>query len=245
MGMSGVNLSSTIRNNLQRVNERIERASNAVGRDPDNVRLVVVSKGHTVDKVEAAIAAGAKSLGENYLEEAIPKIQALSAYSGLEWHMIGHIQSRKARPVSKNFLWIHSLDSLKLATRLDRFAGELGCRLSVLLECNVSGEESKFGFPAWNPSHWDKLLDDVNPILSMSNINLRGLMTMAPFFQNPEEARPYYQRLRSLQDSLRVQFPQVDWAELSMGMSADFEVAIQVGATIVRVGQAILGPRPK
>ena len=230
-------------NNFQRVNERIVQAAYSVGRDPDQVRLIVVTKGHQLDNVKLAIDVGAKNLGENYLEEAVPKIQELSDCPEVEWHMIGHVQSRKARSVSEHFRWVHSVDSLKLATRLDRFAEIQGRMLSVLLEVNVSGEGSKFGFQAWNPSTWDKLVDELQPILILSNLRVRGLMTMAPFLQDPEDARPFFQRLRRLQEFLSGIFTNTTWDELSMGMSADFYIAIQEGATMVRIGQAILGPR--
>ena len=236
---------TNIRDNLLRVNERIVQAAKSTSRDPGQIRLIVVTKGHTIAVVESAIKAGANILGENYVEEAVPKIEALSDYSSIEWHMIGHIQSRKARAVAENFLWVHSVDSVKLAKRLDRFAGEIRRKLSILLEFNISGESSKFGFPAWRIASWDQLIDEMAPILNFPNLNIRGLMTMAPYFPDPEEARPYYIQLKRLQSFLADQFSDTDWTELSMGMSGDFEVAIQEGATIVRVGQAILGPRLK
>lgn len=193
--------------------------------------------------VQAAVAAGVKELGENYVEEALPKMTSFGGEAGLTWHMIGHVQSRKARPVSENFDWVHSVDSLRLAERLDRFAGELGRKLPILLECNVSGEETKFGWTAWNELEWEDLAAELSPILEMVNLEVRGLMTMAPYFKQPEKARPYFKRLRALSDFLALKFPGSTWDELSMGMSGDYQVAIQEGATMVRIGTAILGER--
>lgn len=236
--------SEAIRRNLIHVTGQIEAAARSVGRDPDQVRLVVVTKGQPVQAVRAALKAGARYLGENYAEEGIEKKLACMASPAVEWHMIGHVQSRKARMVCEHYDWVHSLDSLKLAQRLDRFAGELGRVLPVLLECNVSGEETKYGWPAWQEDHWADLLAQIEPLVALPNLSVRGLMTMAPFLPEPEQARPYFQRLRRLQAVLSERFPQTTWDELSMGMSADFQVAIQEGATLVRIGTAIMGPRP-
>lgn len=223
--------------------ERMARAAQLVGRDPDEVQLVVVTKTHPPEIVTAAIRAGARFLGENYAEEALAKKQAIHAALGVEWHMIGHVQSRKAEIVAQHFAYVHSLDNLKLATRLDRFVAQTGRVLPVLLECNVSGEVSKHGFSASDEASWELLLPELEQIAALPNLSLRGLMTMAPFLPNTEGARPYFRRLRALRDFLRQCLPGVDWRELSMGMSADFEVAVQEGATWVRVGQAIFGAR--
>lgn len=235
---------ASIRDNLECVQERIFKAAQSVGRSGDSVTLVVVTKGHSLERIRAVVEAGARRLGENYVEEALDKIASLGSGFGVEWHMIGHIQSRKANPVCMYFDYVHSLDSVKLATRLDRFAGELGKRLPVLLECNVSGEQSKFGFPVWEESLWEAFLDQAAQIGALTHLDLRGLMTMAPYFEDPELARPYFQRLRRLREALVARAPGARCSELSMGMSGDFEVAIQEGATMVRIGQAILGARP-
>ena len=229
--------------NYTQVLERMATAAREVGRDPQTVRLVVVTKGHSLQITRAVASAGAHILGENYVEEAIPKIQELSGEFELEWHMIGHVQSRKARPVCEHFAYVHTVDSLKLAERMDRFAAELGKSIPILLECNISQEESKFGWKAWEEDEWDYLAEEITPLLDLKHLRIRGLMTMPPFFADPEETRPYFQRLRHLAGFLALRFPQVDWAELSMGMSNDFEIAIQEGATMVRVGTAILGER--
>jgi len=233
-----------IQDNLHRVRERIAQAARAAGRDPDGVRLVVVTKGHPFEAVQQAIAAGAELLGENYVEEGVGKQQACGGAAPVQWHMIGHVQSRKARLVCEHFDCLHSLDSLKLARRLDSFAGELGRRLPVLLECNVSGEATKFGWNAWQSDTWPELLPALAEVTALPNLSVCGLMTMAPFLEAPEQARPYFRRLRCLQEFLAGRLTQVDWVELSMGMSGDFEAAIQEGATLVRIGTAIMGPRP-
>jgi pyridoxal phosphate enzyme (YggS family) len=157
--------------------------------------------------------------------------------------MIGHIQSRKAELVVRYYDLIHSLDSLKLARRLNQFAAEHQKKVTVLLECNVSGEESKFGFPAADKSQWDDLGEVFSEIAELPYLEIGGLMTMAPLFEDAENARPVFRKLVHLRDYLRSHLPTVQWNELSMGMSSDFEVAIEEGATMVRIGQAILGER--
>lgn len=236
---------AAIKENLERVRERIYTAAKSIGSDGDHVRLVVVTKGHPIDIVRGAIEAGAKDLGENYVEESLPKIAGADPNQDLKWHMIGHVQSRKAKPVSEHFDWVQTVDSLRLAKRLNRFAGEAGRQIPILLECNVSSEETKFGWTAWNELEWSELAEEISPLLEMDNLIPRGLMTMAPFFSEPEKARPFFLRLRNLRDFLLTQYPGHDWEELSMGMSGDYEVAIQEGATMVRIGTAILGKRQK
>ena len=223
--------------------DRIESAARSVGRDPASVRLVVVTKAQPLDVVQAAVKAGAAILGENYPEEAVKKIQAMVAQPGVEWHMIGHVQGRKARLVAEHFHLLHSLDSLKLAERLDRFAGESKRPLPVLLEFNVGGEESKSGWDAAQKDHWEDLLPQLSPVLLLQNLRVRGLMVMPPLKADSEDSRPYFSHTYQLQTFLRERFPQASWVELSMGTSLDYEVAVQEGATLVRVGTAIVGPR--
>lgn len=237
-------VTSAILQNYRQVLQQIGEVAISAGRDPQAIKLVVVTKGHPLESVQSAIEAGARFFGENYAEEGAAKKLACAGVAGLEWHMIGHIQSRKARLVAQHFDWLHSLDSLKLALRLDRFAAELGRKIPLLLECNVSGEQTKFGLPAWDETRWEQLLPEVSRMAALANLELRGLMTMAPYFDEPEPARPYFSRLRRLQAFFSRRLPQVRWDELSMGMSGDFTVAIQEGATILRIGTAILGPRP-
>jgi PLP dependent protein len=229
--------------NYRRVLENIEKTAKDSGRDPADVKLVVVTKGHAQDAVETVINAGAKFLGENYVEEALDKILSISGKVGVEWHMIGHIQSRKASPVCEHFAWVHSLDSLKLARRLNRFAEEFERKLPVLLECNVSGEQSKYGWSAWDETNWSELLVEFEQIVNLSMLEVRGLMTMAPFLEDPQAARPYFRKLRLLQNYLTSRIPHANWDQLSMGMSADYIGAIQEGSTLVRIGTAIMGPR--
>ncbi len=235
-------LHSSISERYQHTLDRIAKVAYESGRKPEEVRLVVVSKFQPLEIIRTAITAGIRVFGENYAEEAIGKIDALKE-TGVEWHMIGHVQSRKADMIPANFSMLHSLDSLKLAGRLDRICSELNRTLPVLLEFNVGGEESKFGFSAWEENRWSDLISDIEKILTFSHLRVNGLMTMPPLYTDPERTRPYFQRLRRLQKYLADHFPQTDWHDLSMGTSADFIAAVQEGATFVRIGQAILGPR--
>lgn len=238
-------VSGVIAQNYARVLERIERAARRAGRDPAEVRLVVITKTHPVEAIREALAAGAGCLGESYAQEAVPKILALSEEAqNVEWHMVGHVQSRKARLVSQHFDYLHSLDRLKIAQALSRIGEDRPGPLPVLLECNVSGEGSKFGFPAWEEQAWPALLNVAAEIVDLPNIEVRGLMTMAPWLPDPEQTRPIFRRLRSLRDFLERHLSRARWEQLSMGMSADFEAAILEGATFIRVGTAIMGERP-
>ena len=245
-------LISSIRENYQKTLDAIAASARKAGREPESVRLVVVTKLQPLEVVQAAIEAGAHILGENYPEEAVQKITELKSQTtvksvrlAVEWHIIGHVQSRKVRLVAEHFALFQSLDSLKLAERVDRFAAEFNRVLPVLLEFNVGDEESKSGWIASDETHWMDLLKDVNAVASLTHLRICGLMTMPPLFPDPEAARPYFQRLRRLRDFLVKHVPQVEWRELSMGTSADYAVAVEEGATLVRVGQAILGQRPR
>ncbi|HUH96904.1 MAG TPA: YggS family pyridoxal phosphate-dependent enzyme [Anaerolineales bacterium] len=240
--MSG--LVPSIRARYQQTLDTIAASAHNAGRAPDSVRLVVVTKLQPLEVVRAAIEAGAQILGENYPEEAVQKITDLKSQTAVEWHIIGHVQSRKARLVAEHFALFQSLDSLKLAERVDRFAAEFNRRLPVLLEFNVGEEPSKSGWPASDETRWTAWLDEVRAVAALTHLQVRGLMTMPPLVPDPEAARPYFQRLRRLQDFLARHVPHVEWRELSMGTSADYPVAVEEGATLVRVGQAILGQRP-
>jgi pyridoxal phosphate enzyme (YggS family) len=233
----------SIRENYLNTLNQIAAAARKSNRGPDEVRLVVVTKSQPLEVVAAAIEAGVKVLGENYPEEGVMKIQSLSGQTGVEWHMIGHVQSRKARLVAENFALLHSLDSLKLAQRLDRFAAERQHILPALLEFNVGSEQSKFGWNASDQSRWDAFIPEIASLLDLPNLRVHGLMTMPPLGIEPEDSRHFFQRLRQLRDHLGAQFPRTDWRELSMGTSADYEVAVEEGATLVRVGTAIVGVR--
>lgn len=233
----------SIRENYLKTLHQIADAAHKSKRNPSEVRLVVVTKSRPLEVVQAAIAAGVQILGENYPEEGVMKIQSLSGQSGVEWHMIGHVQSRKARLVADHFALLHSLDSLKLAQRLDRFAAESDHILPVLLEFNVGSEESKFGWNASDQSQWAAFLPEIAALLELPNLRVNGLMTMPPLGMEPEDSRRFFQRLRELRDHLAAQFPKTDWRELSMGTSADYSVAVEEGATLVRVGTGIVGAR--
>lgn len=238
-------LHTTLRENYHRALETVAASARKAGRDPDSVRIVVVTKNQPLEVVRAAVEAGARLLGENYAEEAVDKILALKGQSAVEWHMIGHVQSRKAGLVAEHFALFQSLDSLKLAERVDRLAAGFGRVLPVLLEFNLGDESSKSGWVASDESRWPELLPEVQTIAALAHVQVRGLMTMPPLFADPEAARPYFQRLRRLQDFLAGRVPTAEWRELSMGTSADYPAAVEEGATLVRIGQAILGPRPR
>jgi pyridoxal phosphate enzyme (YggS family) len=232
-----------VRERYQGVLDQVREAAAKSGQAGDAVRVVVVTKTHTVQAVRAALEAGVTEIGENYAEEAVDKMRVVGSNPGVRWHMIGHVQSRKAGLVAEHFDVLHSLDSLRLARKLDRSAEEAGRILPVLLECNVSGETSKYGFPAWAPEQWPALLTEVEAILDLHSLAVRGLMTMPPYAEEAEGSRPFFRRLRTLMDFLREHARGGSWDELSMGTSIDFASAVEEGATLVRVGTAILGPR--
>ncbi|MEX0785614.1 MAG: YggS family pyridoxal phosphate-dependent enzyme [Dehalococcoidia bacterium] len=214
--------------NLASVRERMEAACLRAVRSPDDVTLVGVSKGFPPAVVAEACAAGLSDLGENRIQEAAPKIEALAAMGVRpRWHLVGHLQSNKAKTAAGLFAIIHSVDSVRLAEALSRRATE---PLPVLLEVNVAGEPAKFGFAT------AAVPDALSSIASLPNLDVRGLMTVAPQASDPEAVRPVFRQLRELRDDLGLQ-------ELSMGMTDDFEVAIDEGATLVRVGRAIFGER--
>jgi pyridoxal phosphate enzyme (YggS family) len=233
----------TIRGRYEETLGRIAAAERKAGRAPNSTRLVVVTKSQPLEVILAALEAGIRILGENYPEEAMEKIKATHRMD-VEWHMIGHVQSRKADLIPGNFSLMHSLDSLKLSSRLDRIASQSGQTLPVLLEFNVGEEQSKFGWHAADETVWSALLPDIDMVLKLEHLKVRGLMTMPPLFGNAERTRPYFQKLNRLRGLLRQSFPGADWSELSMGTSADFEAAVEEGATLVRVGTAIVGARP-
>ena len=233
-----------IRARLVTVRQRIGAAAERAGRDPRAITLVAVSKTHTAEQVWAAVAAGQLVFGENRLDEALPKMQALAELAGVAWHMIGHVQSRKARETAEaSFGLIHSVDTLKLAERLGRTAEEAGGQQAVLLEMNVSGEASKAGFRAERRDEWPALRLELKRVTFVRGLAVRGLMTMAPAVSEPALARPYFDRLRELLDYLAEQIDFGPNPVMSMGMSDDFEAAIAAGATMVRVGRAIFGER--
>ncbi|RIK56128.1 MAG: YggS family pyridoxal phosphate-dependent enzyme [Chloroflexi bacterium] len=228
-----------IAENLAQVRARIAAAAARAGRDQAAVTLVAVSKTQPLAAIEAAYAAGQRDFGENRLEELWPKVE-MAAQAGLgeiRWHLIGTIQSRKTPQAVGPFVLIHSVDRMKIAARLSRDAEAAGRVMRVLLEVNISGEASKHGFaPA-------ALMAEAAALADLRGIQVQGLMTMAPLEVEAEATRPVFRGLRQLRDALAAAYPAIDWRQLSMGMTNDFEVAVEEGATLVRVGSAIFGQR--
>ena len=225
---------SSVKTNLSEIHVRIESAATRCGRKASEIQLVAVSKTHPPELIREAFEAGQRAFGESRVQDALPKLDALPP--GIEWHFIGHLQTNKIRKVVSRFALFHGVDKENLALQINRIAGELGVTANVLLEVNVSGEESKFGFA---PENLPRALENLAPL---PFLRIRGLMTMAPYSDHPDEARPYFAKLRELRDRLATETGQ-PLSELSMGMSGDFEQGIAEGATIVRVGSAIFGSR--
>jgi pyridoxal phosphate enzyme (YggS family) len=225
---------SQISDNLINIHSRIQDAAHRVGRQVSDVRLVAVSKTYPPAVIQEAWNSGQRVFGENRVQDALPKIAELPAEA--EWHFIGHLQSNKIRKALPAFTLIHGVDNLELAQQINRIAGEMGLTANILLEINVSGEASKFGF---SPTDLRQNLED---LLCLPKIRINGLMTMAPYSEDPETARPVFSKLRILRDELAAKTGQA-LRELSMGMSGDFEVGIEEGATIVRIGSSIFGHR--
>ncbi|MBW6466250.1 MAG: YggS family pyridoxal phosphate-dependent enzyme [Brevefilum sp.] len=235
---------ASIKDNLRRVETRIAHAAERAGRARQDVQLVAVTKLVPLEVIQAGIEAGLRSFGENYPEQAAEKIAALQTDIDLTWHMIGHIQSRKTNTVCEYFDWVHSVDRIKIAKYLDRYALENERVMPILIEVNLSGEDSKFGWKAWDENNWLDLVPQFEKIAQMPNLEIRGLMCMPPLFDDPELTRPYYQRLGRLQGFLKEELPEISWRELSIGTSFDYEVAVEEGATMVRLGTSLFGPRP-
>ncbi|MBI5855320.1 MAG: YggS family pyridoxal phosphate-dependent enzyme [Nitrospirae bacterium] len=217
---------------------RIERAARRSGRDPAQIRLVAATKGVAADKVQAALSAGVRVVGENRFQEAVGKMAAIGPRADLEWHFLGQVQRRKAKSIVGIFQLIHSLDSVELAQELNRRAEAVGIEQAVLVELNIGGEASKAGFSP----------EEVRPALReldrMTHLSVRGLMTIPPPTTDTEQARPYFREVRERAQSYdEMGLTRVRMDELSMGMSNDFEVAVEEGATFVRVGTAIFGAR--
>ena len=222
--------------NLRRVQDEIAAAAQKAGRSLDKIQLIAVSKTHPAESVRAAHEAGQNLFGESRVQEARAKIPELP--SSLRWHFIGHLQKNKIRHALPLFELFHSVDSLALAQDMDRIADETGHRPRVLLEVNVSGEGSKFGFDP------EKLRAEMEALLALPRLTIDGLMTIPPLGPEAEVSRRYFVALRELRGRLQREF-NVQLAELSMGMTNDFSIAIEEGATMVRVGTAIFGPRPR
>ncbi len=236
-------LVTNIRQRYETALETIARHALRSGRRPEQVQLVVVTKAQPQEVVHAALEAGVRLLGENYPEEALSKINVFGGQYPVEWHMIGHIQSRKARLVAGHFSLVHSVDRLKIARKLSALAEAQGSKQKVLLEFNIGGEASKSGWLAHDRASWEALLPELEVVTALPGLQVCGLMTMPPLMTDPEAARGYFRLLRQLRDWLAQRFPATDWHELSMGTSGDYPVAVEEGATLVRIGQAIVGPR--
>ena len=225
-----------IAENLERVREQIAQAAAKVGRAVDEIELVAISKTHDAAKVREAIEAGQTLFGESRVQEARVKIPELP--SNLRWHLVGHLQKNKIRHALPLFELTHGVDSLALAEDINRIAEEDGLHPRVLLEVNVAGEGSKFGFQP------DKLRAEMESLLALPRLSILGLMTIPPIAEEAEASRKYFVQLRELRARLQTEF-HVDLAQLSMGMTQDFAVAVEEGATLVRVGTAIFGERSK
>ncbi len=224
----------TIQERLEGIQAKVNAACEKAGRDPSEVRLIAVSKKQSPDKIREATEAGLSVFGENKVQEAAAKIPLCP--EGLTWHLIGHLQSNKTRVAVELFDMIHSVDSLKLLQRIDQLAADCGRTIAVCLQVNVSGEASKSGL---TPEAVPDVLEGATRCI---NVDLVGLMTIPPFTPDPSEAAPHFRRLRELRDQWQEEYG-IPMPELSMGMSHDFEVAIAEGATLIRIGTALLGKR--
>lgn len=228
----------TIERRLSEIRRRVEAATGRSGRPKNTVRVIAVSKYRTVEEIEDAFSAGVTEIGENRVQEAEHKHPLLQDRE-LVWHLVGHLQSNKARRAVQMFDWIHSVDSVKLAERIDRLAGESGKRQRVLVQVDLAGEETKAGLPA------ARLFETLEQMSRLEHLSVEGLMVLPPYLPDPEGVRPYFSRLRALRDEAAERdLLAGPLAELSMGMTHDFEVAIEEGATMVRIGTAIFGERP-
>lgn len=229
-------MATDIQRNLKDVEQRIAEAAGRAGRSAGDVELIVVSKNRSLEEIRKVLECGAYTFGENRVQEALGKMPELPADAA--WHLIGHLQRNKAKQVVGRFAMIHSLDSRRLAEALQRAAEKEDYTVEALLEINVSGEDTKFGL---GPNEVEPLLVDIAQ--SFDRIHVVGLMTMAPYVAEPEETRPVFSALRDLRD--RLAEAAFALPHLSMGMTNDYEVAVEEGATMVRVGTAIFGPRSR
>jgi len=232
----------SIAENIAEVREQIADAGRRVGRDPQEIKLMAVSKTFAPERVREAYHAGLRVFGESRVQEFAGKVEALSDLEDAEWHMIGHLQTNKAAKAIELFAAFDSVDSLRLAERLNSLAGQAGKKISALIEINVGGEAAKSGMSA-ETAGLEQILRAAPQLL---HLEFRGLMTVPPFTEDPQLARPYFRRLRELREEIRSRgLPKLNLKELSMGMSHDFEVAIEEGSTCVRVGTAIFGTRAR
>lgn len=233
----------SIAENLGRVRDQIETAAQRARRPSSEITLVAVSKTFPIQAILEAYEAGAREIGENRVEEASEKIPAVNAAlekGKIRWHLIGHLQRRKARAAVTLFDIVQSVDTLRLAETMNRAAAEQKKQIPILLQVNVGNDPNKFGFDL---NARAAFLQDVAKIVPLANLQVQGLMTIGPLVAGAEQARPFFRELRKLRDELAQKFPKANWRELSMGMTDDYAVAIEEGATIVRIGRAIFGQR--
>ena len=224
----------TIKNNLEIINEKIKKAALKVNRNPEEIKLVAVTKTATTEQIKEAINAGVKIIGENRVQDAKEKYQILTA--DIKWHLIGHLQTNKTKYAVEIFNCIHSVDSIKLAQEIDKRSKQFGKKIDVLVEVNVSGEETKYGI---KPEEVEPFLKEIS---EFPEIRVRGLMTIAPIVEDKEEVRPYFRKLRELSEEIKSKnIGNVKMDYLSMGMTEDFEIAIEEGANMVRIGRGIFG----
>jgi len=232
----------SITQNVDEIRERIAAAARRTGRDPKEVTLMAVSKTFSPERICEAYLAGLRVFGENRVQEFSGKAEALADLKDTEWHMIGHLQTNKAAKAAELFTAVDSVDSLRLAEKLNGSAQQIGKKLRVLIEINVGGEAAKSGILPQSPALEEMLL----AAPTLEHLELRGLMTIPPFYDDPQQARPYFRKLRELRDRILARrLPSLGMEVLSMGMSHDFEVAIEEGSTCVRIGTAIFGERIK
>lgn len=241
--MQNISNLSDICERLGELKTGIEQACQRSRRASSEISILAISKRQPIEVIKTAYACGIRNFGENYVQEAMQKIEQLSDYDDIYWAMVGHIQSNKAKAVAQTFSSVHSLDSLKLAQSLNKNRPEQLPPLDVFIEVNLAGEESKTGFPAQHREDWEKLIPIVEKIQTLEKLNLKGLMAMPPLFDETEQVRPYFTRLRELRDFLNSQISGKKLLELSAGTSSDFEIAIEEGATVIRIGERLLGPR--
>jgi PLP dependent protein len=238
--LRGIRLLMSVAENIAHVREQIGKAAAHAGRDPNDVTLMAVSKTFPADSIREAYEAGIRDFGENRVQEFAGKVEALSDLSDAHWHMIGHLQTNKAGKAVELFHAVDSVDSLRLARKLNEAAPALGKKLAVLVEINVGGEAAKTGMAPDSP----ELGDLLNVAPQLDHLEFCGLMTVPPFTDDPGQARPFFRKLRELRDEIAARhLPAISMGVLSMGMSHDFAVAIEEGSTCVRVGTAIFGVR--
>ncbi len=234
---------SFFRENYARILERIDNACRRSGRDEEDVKLIVVTKHQPVEKIVKICEIGAELLGENYPEETDKKIIELAGRVNPTWHMIGHIQSRKIKYLVRNFKMVHSIDKFEVAEKLNNACLQADKVMPVLLEVNLTGEESKFGYNVADEKLIPVFYQEIEKIKTLTQLQLQGLMTMPPLINKPEENRKIFNKLRSLLEDVGTAIEINEFKYLSMGTSQDFEIAIEEGATFIRIGEAIMGKR--